>query len=426
MKLLLTGDIHIGRSSSRIPETVQRSEFRASTAWLRMVDLAVRERVELVCLSGDITDQDNKFFEAIGPLQRGVELLAKAGIRTVAVAGNHDFDVLPRLADQLSGEDFRLMGRGGRWERFTLEHEGQSILHLDGWSFPSQYVRVSPIDSYAFSHDPGVPTLAIVHGDIHDASSPYGPLNRDRLQSLPVNGWLLGHIHAFELIHEAPRPWILYPGSPQALDPGETGSHGPWIVETDGPSFGVPEQRPLSSVWYDTIHVELSDESSEGDVEAILYDRVKELGTNIAGIAGPYLKRISLRMRLTGMTSLSHVIESIADRVVQDLDIRLGEVAVTIESHVVETIPAISLDEYATTQHTAPGALARLLLVLQQQEVPDEVEALIRQVRNDLERTASHRDFAQLDKGEVTEELARAHMQAQARSLLARLLAQTT
>lgn len=426
MKLLLTGDIHIGRSSSRLPQTVRPDEIRAATTWSRIVDLALREQVAVVCLSGDIADQDNKFFEAIGPLQRGVGKLAEADILTAAVSGNHDYDVLARLADQLPAEHFRLLGRDGQWERFTFERDGRAVLYLHGWSFPAQHVRTSPLDSYAFSEDSAVPVLGLVHGDIYDAASRYGPLDRTKLQALPVNGWLLGHIHAFDLIHDPTRPWVLYPGSPQALKPGENGPHGPWIVEIDGPSFGKPEQHPLSSVWYDRFDIDLSEAADEDELEAILLNQVRERADQIVEEAGPYLTHIIFRLRLTGATAVSHAVASIANRVVQDLSLSRGDASVAVESHVVETIPAIDLDEYAATQHTAPGALARLLHNLDKPKIPPDVAELIRQARRDLDKTDTLRDFSQLAKRGITDEMARSHLKSEARSLLTQLLTKTS
>ncbi len=424
MKLLLSGDIHIGRSSARIPDTVQPDEIRAVTAWSRIVDIALREHVLVVCLSGDVTDQDNKFFEAIGPLKRGLEKLAEAGILTVAVSGNHDYDVLARLADQLPGDHFRLLGRDGKWERFTLEQEGRPVLHFEGWSFPARHVRTSPLDTYPFADDPMVPVLGMVHGDIYDANSHYGPLDRTKLQALPVNGWLLGHIHAFDLIDNPQRPWVLYPGSPQALKPGENGPHGPWIAETVGPSISVPEQRPLSSFWYELFDIDLTEASDEDDIETILLNQIRQRADQVSENAGPYLAHISFRLRLKGATPVSHAVATIADRVVQDLSMSIGNVSVAVESHVVETIPAINLDEYAATQHSAPGALARLLLDLEKQEVPDDVAQLIRQACRDVERADTHRDFSQLDSRQVTDEVARNYLKSEARSLLTQLLTQ--
>ncbi len=422
MLLLLSGDIHIGRSSSRIPDTVRRDDLRAATAWERIVDLAVQEQVSVVCLSGDIADQDNKFWEAIGPLEKGIQRLAQASIRTVAVSGNHDYDVLARLANQLPPEDFTLLGRGGRWERLTISKADRAALHIDGWSFPTQRVHQSPLLSYQLDGDPEVPILGMVHGDLDVVNTPYAPLELARLQAIALNGWLLGHIHSPRLISGP--PWVLYPGSPQALDPGETGPHGAWIVEVSDGKLGVPEQRALSTVWYELCSVDLTGIEDETQLEDALLKEMRAQAQRIAIQVGPYLAHASLRLRLIGTTELSQRVAEIANRVKDGLLLAAGSGSVGIESIDVQTIPPMDLAEYAQT-HSAPGAVARLLLELDRPEVSSDVAELVRNARNKLEQVENFKEFAQLGGREVTEELAREQLRTTSRALLTQLVMQT-
>ena len=101
MKVLLAADIHAGRRSSRIPDDVDRPRFSCAAAWQRMVDLAVRERVDLVAAAGDLIDRDNRYFEAFGPLEAGLKRLAEAGIPVAAVSHGKDLSavVLGRFYD---------------------------------------------------------------------------------------------------------------------------------------------------------------------------------------------------------------------------------------------------------------------------------------------------------------------------------------
>ena len=41
--------------------------------------------------------------------------------------------------------------------------------------------------------------------------------------------WALGHIHKQEVLAE--NPWVVYAGSPQGINPKETGPHGCFVVE---------------------------------------------------------------------------------------------------------------------------------------------------------------------------------------------------
>jgi hypothetical protein len=49
--------------------------------WQAIVERAIQEQVDLITLSGDIVDHDNRFFEATGPLEAGLTKLAAAGIQ---------------------------------------------------------------------------------------------------------------------------------------------------------------------------------------------------------------------------------------------------------------------------------------------------------------------------------------------------------
>lgn len=395
--------------------------MRADQAWDRIIELAIQERVAAVCLSGDIADQDNKFWEAIGPLERGIRRLAEASIRTVAVAGNHDHDVLPRLADQFSSQQFMLLGRGGSWERLTIDEGGRPLLHIDGWSFPNQRVHVNPLDSYNLERDLGVPILGMVHGDLNQTNSPYAPLDLTRLRTLAPTSWLLGHIHAPRLL-EGPS-WVLYPGSPQALDPGEPGPHGVWITEVSDGTIGVPEPHPLSSVWYEQHTIELSGTEDEGQVESHIYQSIRERAERIVAEAGPHLTHISMRLHLVGATPVAYRLAEVANRIREDLTLSVDTVSVAVETVAIESLPPIDLAEHAKT-HAAPGALARLLLELDQPEFSSEVADLLRRARDELGRIEAQRDLAQLEQREVTDEMVRDHLRTQGRALLTQLMTQ--
>ena len=53
MKLLCTGDLHVGRRSSGLPSDDKHS---CAAAWSRVVDEALVAKVDVVLLSGDLMD----------------------------------------------------------------------------------------------------------------------------------------------------------------------------------------------------------------------------------------------------------------------------------------------------------------------------------------------------------------------------------
>jgi DNA repair exonuclease SbcCD nuclease subunit len=422
MKLLLTGDIHIGRASSKVDDP---SSHRAADTWLAICDLAIREGVAAVCLSGDVADEANRFWEAIGPLEAGTRRLAESGIATLAVAGNHDHDVLEKLADELPPEQLTLLGRGGRWQRKAIEdNTGHPYIYVDGWSFPQKHVTRDPIEQYDLSRPGDAPVLGMVHGDLDVASSDYGPLSADRLAAAGPDGWLIGHIHTPRLL-EPGGAWILQPGSPQALDPGEPDLHGPWLVEVTETTLAQPEMVPLSSVCYQRVDVDLT---GTGDLDAARSEILAAINQNANGIAeraAPALRELLLRLTVTGRTPAAAALQEdpAALSGIRDLQLTREQAQVRVERVDLAVLPEIDLDEYAR-QQSAAGAVARVLAELRDDRPSPETQKLLAATADAIRTESASADYAAIGPPEVSDRLAREHLARQGRALLTELLRQ--
>lgn len=383
IKVLVAGDIHIGRVSSRVASN-DLDELSARGAWGRIVDLAIAESVDLLCLTGDVTDESNRFWEALGPLERGLRKLEECGIMTLAVSGNHDYDALPRLADQLESDTFKLLGRNGVWERFSFPSADDPKLHFDGWSFPRERVRTSPVESYDLSNDPAVPTLAMVHGDLNVADSPYAPLSRQLMLSKSVAGWLLGHIHAPMRDVPDDQQFIVYPGSPQAMDPGETGSHGAVLVTFEHGRRTAIRPIPLSTVRYDSINIDASGIDDLGDLTAKIREEMEAFADQAANEGEDRLKHLVLRLSIRGQTAVAQALREEAEQIRDDLRLDLSGVQCIIDKVKLHVLPPMDLESLARS-NSPKGTLAATLLELRQEtpvdQLSDRSKRLIEDVR---------------------------------------------
>jgi DNA repair exonuclease SbcCD nuclease subunit len=424
VKVLCTGDLHLGRSSARAAGDAEPAAVSTTAAWHRVVQTAIAQQVSLVCLTGDVADESNRFWEAIGPLEQGIGQLAEHDITTLAVAGNHDFEVLPRLADQLAPEHFRLLGRGGQWERATVELRGQRVA-VAGWSFPDRYVATSPITADAIEPFTDGPLLALLHGDLDDSKSPYAPLDRAVMRQAPVDGWLLGHIHAPGEAHAHQEPVMLYPGSPQALDPGEPGVHGPWILELSSRGIDHLWQVPMSGVRYERVGIDLTGVDEASELESHLLAQLDQTARAMIQESGTALKHLCLRVALKGKTALAPQLRSLVGNL-GDLARPIDDTQLTIERVEIEATPPIDLHAHGR-RDDPPGALARLILALEQSEPTAEAQALIERTRRELQATASKRDYLPLrdtNGPTVDEPTARHYLHREAHQLLNELLSQ--
>lgn len=363
MKILCTGDVHIGRSSTRLPAWAGERAASCGEVWGAVVEAAVAEGVDLVVVSGDVVDRSNRFYEAYGPLERGVRRLAEAGIRVAIVAGNHDYDVLPRLVEAVGRERVRLLGEAGGWERWTVEGRAGEVVHVDGWSFRSERVREDPLASYGLGSGDGAPVLGVLHCDLEQPGSPYAPVTLAGLRRLPPTFWLLGHVHAPVLHDDGGGVPVLYPGSPQALDPGERGVHGAWVVELGAGSRPRARLLPLSRVRYEEVEVDVTGLADAGELESALAGAV---ASELARVAedGGLLRWLVVRLRVVGRTAVHREVAAQAGALVRDLELVRGDVTAVVERVEVATRPALELETLAAGS-APPAVVARLLLALE-------------------------------------------------------------
>ena len=354
-RLLCTGDLHVGRFPSYVPPDDRSLSVEAT--WSRTVDRAIHEAVDAVVLTGDVADEDNKLFEAFGPLKDGVERLAAAGIRTFAVAGNHDYDALHRLADLLSPSAFTLLGPRGTWTTATLERDGTPLLRLVGWSFPDRHVHASPLGALPdLAAD--LPTVGVLHADLDQPDSPYAPVRSADLAAAPVAAWLLGHIHRPSL-STGEGPAVLYPGSLQPLDPGERGAHGPWLVTVDAGGAVTANHFPIASVRYDAVVVDLTEAADRQAAEAAIIEAAtRHLAT--AHEEQPTAYHYVLDVQLAGRTPLHGDLVGLADEL-EGREIPEGQTTGFVRRVTVATRPAYELGDVARRNDPA-GAVAQLIL----------------------------------------------------------------
>jgi exonuclease SbcD len=386
MKLLCSGDLHLGRRSSRLPDSL--SEYASVTVgWNHLVDYAIDERVNAVLLSGDLVDKGDRYLEASEHLQRGIRRLSGRGIVTVAVAGNHDFNILPKIADELrhaqAGGDkilFHLLGVGGVWESCTLrDSSGRPELVVAGWSFPSEHVKSDPMATFAVENPDGLPVIGLLHADLDQNASAYAPVTAQRLNQSDARFWLLGHVHApgLEPGSAGLPSKILYPGSLQGMDPGEMGAHGPWRMETSGEKAFLPVQKPLSPIRYENVEVSLNglediDELGQR-VRQQLREHYQQIETECSGTRG-----INCRVVLTGRTACHSRLPQYWERLTagDSAVIQIGDTALWPEKAIFATRPALDLENYRGSRDAA-GAVTRMLLALTSSQYPDERKQLI-------------------------------------------------
>jgi len=382
LTLLAIGDVHLGTRPSGLPAELADlarggGAITPAAALAAAVERAVAEGVDGVLFAGDVVESTNARFEAFRPLEAAVRRLAEAGIPVLAVAGNHDVEALPRLAERIEG--FRLLGAGGRWEIHRLEGAGGGAAEVLGWSFPEARVSTSPVAELLRRPPPppapGVARIGLLHGDLDASGGAYAPFRRGELEHVGLDAWLLGHIHAPSLgragagTPAAGGAPCGYLGSLLPLDPTETGLHGPWRVRVH--PGGRVEAEPLSNglLRWERVEVEVPEGAeASGDVDAVadaILDAAAARAREIRD-GGEGAQVLGVRARLAGRTRRYPALR----RWIEDAPWRgrllreVGDTTVFVQAVSDGLALAVDLETLARDDDP-PALLARKLLALE-------------------------------------------------------------
>ncbi|NNF05056.1 MAG: DNA repair exonuclease [Rhodothermales bacterium] len=357
VRLLCTGDLHLGRYPTRIRSN--DDHLSVTSIWSRIVDHAVSQALDAVVLTGDVVDEGNKHFEAYGPLKSGLASLAQASIPVFAVAGNHDFDVLPRLHRELGNDTFHLLGADGAWQTEALTRDGHPVLYVCGWSFDRSHVTESPVNTFEcpeLETEQAIPVLGVLHADLDGAERKYAPVRLAELNDIPVAAWLLGHIHKPSL-HSHRDGFVLYPGSPQPLSTGETGAHGPWMIEVSPSGAVTARHLPMASLAYEPLHVDLTGVDSEAEFRSLVLTRIEEEAKSLSA-ERPDLHTVLFSAVYDGRTPLHRRVRALDEQVREEIP--ASGLRTRIVRSVLSVRPAIDMDALSKGRDPV-GVLARLV-----------------------------------------------------------------
>lgn len=391
IEVLCTADIHIGRRPNQLPERFEPADFSPRTIWTDLAESAVSRGVDAVVVAGDLVDRENKYAEAFGAVESVATTLAEAGIPLVAVAGNHDVNVLPDLAEAI--DNLQVLGRNGTWERTTISDvDGEHSLHLDGWSFPGRHHHDSPVAAYDLVDD-GVPRLGVVHADV-SGEDRYAPVAVDDLATSGHVGWVLGHLHVPGLRHE--NPPVLYPGSLQPLDPSETGNHGAWVVsvETDGTVSTDP--MGSATLQYEEAVVSTTPDQGFHDVVDATHEQLRETVMK----CGPETELLAVSVTITGRTEAHTDLRGRRGEL-EDIELIDSGTTVRVRDVTVDTNPPIDLAARAGDDNPV-GYLAGLLRALDGEESVEPYRDVVEAAHTSVRETHDSNAYRELKSEDET------------------------
>lgn len=231
--------------------------------FVRIIDLAVSEKVDALVLAGDIFDNGHPDLRSRAFLMAQLSRAAEAGVPTVLVRGNHDALLDHRAHGEL-GPNIHLLHK----DMPTVEI-GDAAYH--GLSYDAAHVGKSFLPEYP-KPVPDKRNVGLMHTSLDGAPGhdPYAPCAAVDLMAHGFDLWCLGHIHAPFERWDGPVLAVM-PGIPQPRHFGERSGGSVTLVEL-GDDVPVVERRNVSQLGFAELEIDLQDCGDQQDVVGSLRD----------------------------------------------------------------------------------------------------------------------------------------------------------
>jgi len=314
---------------------VERVREATRRALANLVQLCLDERAAFLVLAGDVFDGEWKDFNTGLFFLRELNRLREAGTRVFLVRGNHD--AASEVTRSLTWPAHVHVFGDERAETVVLEDAGVA---LHGLSYPRREIKDSLVPHYPAPIE-GALNLGVLvtSADGRPGHASYAPCAVDELVRKGYDYWALGHVHAHEVLHEA--PWVVFPGNTQGRHIRETGAKGAVVVTVERGQVAGVRHAPLDVVRWREVALTLDGDDGVDE----LYDRTREeLGRARDEAEG---RLLAARLVVEGATSLSEEDARNLFRVIGELRARaldFGD-ALWLEKIELRTRPPVALEE---------------------------------------------------------------------------------
>lgn len=255
-------------------------------AFSNVVDLAIEEGAAFVVIAGDLydgawKDQSTGQF-AITQLAR----LARAGIRSVIVFGNHDAD--SRVTRHLTAPEGVYKLKSAKCETVRFDDLGVAV-------HGRSYKEAATTENIAATYCPplaGMLNVALLHTALggHEGHENYAPCSLGELQAAGHDYWALGHVHDHSI--RSDHPHVVFAGNTQGRHVRETGPKGAVVVRVEEGIVVHAEHRATDEVRWAHARVDASGARDPTEALAAVQSELRPLVLQANG--RPVAARISI------------------------------------------------------------------------------------------------------------------------------------
>lgn len=270
MKFIHFADVHLDspfRGLSFLPSKEFNQIYQAADqSLIRIVDLALAEKVDLVLIAGDTFDSAKPSPRSQLFFAEQIKRLTDAQIQVVMIFGNHDH---MRREDLLVNQSpyFKLLGADEVVEKASFKTKDNFNYDIVGFSYLNNHITEDKIPD--FPEKGQNYTFGLMHAQEKETDSRknvYAPFTVAEVQALNYDYFALGHIHARRNLSE--KPWIVYSGNIQGRHISEMGAKGCYLGVIDESTKKISiEFKATGPILWQGVQVELDAQISKADLQ---------------------------------------------------------------------------------------------------------------------------------------------------------------
>lgn len=288
VKILHAGDFHLDavRSSLKNPKLAARSREELRSTFLRTVETALSNGINVVLLAGDVFDGESASRSTVKLVKEAI--LKAPNIQFFIAPGNHDPLVQnsPYLIEGWPSNVHIFVGSVEKFDlpQFNLCVWGSGFTQGQQWGKKLADFKVD---------DKSKINIMVLHGEMtaEGGVTPYGPVTIGEIARSGLDYLALGHIHTASQLQKSGDTFYAYCGCPEGQGFDETGEKGVLIGTIEKGSAQL-QFLPMAKRRYEIINVDL-----QGIVTTA------QAGTRIREVAGELLSQHFIRAVLCGEVS---------------------------------------------------------------------------------------------------------------------------
>jgi DNA repair protein SbcD/Mre11 len=283
LRLVHTADVHLGARHADLGDQAAAQRERQFAAFSATVDLAVREKVDLFLIAGDLFDSNTQPRRSVERVGAELKRLGTARIRTVVIPGTHDvydgssiyrtYD-LPTLSGSLADEDLVTVLTPDR----PSVHIPSCDAVVHGRVFATKRAPHSPLAGLEERDERARWQIGMVHGSIAIPGRTDGDevvVTKEEIGATQLDYLALGHWHSAQQGRAGSVTWA-YAGAPEPVAVDQDRAGKALLVtlrEANGATVVSVEEHQVGRTRFDRFEVDAATVMSQPALAAQLAER---------------------------------------------------------------------------------------------------------------------------------------------------------